>query len=274
MKYKINIIALSLVVLSALILFWTLNNYLAYEKKEKKEASFDIYLQELNEQIQQSKNLVLTASVLLSKNDEIISCLKKFKHKDCLIYMQNAKKSLLNTPIFDDIKIHIHDDQLKSFVRLWELEEPQNEELTLFRGSLTQVKQQKKPLSCIEVGRYSMLIRGISPILDNDNYIGSIEVIIDFDKMIEYFNKKDIQLYVLMHRKFQDIANKINFSKQQQLQDYLIVNKTHENTDFLNNINFNGTGYLKQHGYYLLYTPVFNINNEAIGAYVMKIYDR
>ncbi len=48
-----------------------------------------------------------------------------------------------------------------------------------------------------------MLMRGISPILDGNEYLGSIEVISDFDKITKDLKKRDIDFYVLMDKKYQ-----------------------------------------------------------------------
>lgn len=273
MTFNKNIFLLSLfIVLSSLFLVWAFNNYLIYKTEEETKVVMDRYLNDLTKIVHKKKELVLTASVLLSKNDNIKKCLKTKNENECIKYLQKSKQSLLNTPLFDDMKIHLHYKNTKSFFRLWDLKNKDNDLLTLFRDSLKIVKGDKKPLSCIEIGRFSMLIRGISPILEENEYLGSIEAIVDFNSIVEYFNKKGIELYILMDKKYEDIVSKVKFSKEQLLKKYIVINEVNTDISFLDDIDFKFTGYLKKESFYLLYTPIYNVNKVAIGTYVLKIY--
>lgn len=274
MNNKNHIFILILVLISTLFMFWVFSKYSTHEEKAISEELLDSYLRELADKVEQVKELALTTSVLLSKNVEIKKCLQTADKDNCLEYLQKSIYALVNIPAFDDLRIHIHDKNINSFFRLWDLGSSNNDSLVSFRHSLSVVKEQKKSLACIEVGRFSMLIRGISPVMDGAEYIGKLEVITGFNGIVEYFNQKNIKLYILMKSKYKDIANKVSFTKEQQLKNYYIINKINENTMFLNDIDFRETGYLNKSDYYLLYTPIYDINYDSIGFYVLKIYKK
>lgn len=259
------------VLLSAGLLLWVFDNYLSYQKQEKIELKIDSYLKELTDFVNKNKNLVMTASVLLSKDESIKRCLKTNERCNCLKYLTKSKESLLGTYLFDDFKIHVHDKDMKSFYRLWSPER-ENDSLEPFRHSLKIVKDSQKSISCIEIGRFSMLIRGISPIMDDEKYLGSIEAITNFNSLINHFEEKGIQIYILMDRKYEGIASKMKFKKEQYLKNYILLNKTNEDISFLDDVEFNGTSYQHTDYYYLVHTPIFDISRNIIGYYVLKIY--
>lgn len=259
------------VLLSAGSLLWVFNNYLSYQKQEKVELRIDAYLNELSEFVNKNMNLVMTASVLLSKDESIKRCLRTNERCNCLKYLTKSKESLLGTYLFDDLKIHVHDKDMNSFYRLWSPER-ENDSLEPFRPSLKIVKDSQKSISCIEIGRYSMLIRGISPIMDDEKYLGSIEAITNFTSLINHFEEKGIQIYILMDRKYESVASKTKFTKEQFLNNYVLLNKTNEDLSFLDDVEFNGTSYKQLDYYYLVHTPIFDISRNIIGYYVLKIY--
>jgi hypothetical protein len=260
------------VAISSFFLFWAFNNYMIYEQKNSNENLMDVYLNDLAKEIKKNKELVLTSAVLISKNDDIKRCLKTNNKEDCIKYLEKSKQSLVSTSLFKDIKIHLHRKDLKSFFRLWDLKNSKNDSLQSFRYCLKIVKNEKKPKSCIEIGRFSMLIRGVSPVVEDNEYLGSIEAIIDFSSIIEHFKEKDIKLYVLMKKEYLSIPTKVKFKKEQILKDYVVLNNKIEDFSFLDNKRFEHTGYIKKSNYYLLYTPIYNISKEQIGTYVLKIY--
>ncbi len=259
------------VVFSCITLIWVFDNYLTTQKQEKIEIRIDSYLKELTDLVDKNKNLVMTASVLLSKDESIKRCLRTKEQCNCLKYLSKSKESLLNTYLFDDFKIHVHDKDLNSFYRLWDPNR-ENDSLDSFRHSLKIVKKHKTPISCIEIGRFSMLIRGISPVIDDGKYLGSIEAITNFNSLIEEFEQKGVKLYILMNREYQSVASKVEFSKEQELRDFVLLNKTNEDISFLNDVDFNGTQYHKMGYYYIVNTPIYDISRQVIGYYVLKVY--
>lgn len=257
--------------LSAITLSYSFNNYFKEEKKIKKEEVMQKYLDNLNDLLQKKKELILTVSLLLSEDKNIKKCIKTYNQKHCEEQLLKSQQVLLNSKLFEDIKIHIHDDKLRSFLRLWEDNKQKNDSLTEFRKSLHLVKKFNKSIYGIEVGVYSMLIRGISPIYEKGKYIGSIEVISDFQSIINYFKNKNIRFYILMDKEYEKIASAIKFKKKQQFNNYVLLNETNKDLSFLNDINLNYTSYIINNSNYILFTPIFDFHTKIIGYYMLKI---
>jgi len=269
---KITIIFSTLFVLLTLsVLVYFFNDYLNYENESKVKAQMDLYLKDLTGKIKDKRDIVLTAAVLLAKDNDVQACLSKKSRINCTGHLKKVQMTFNNLSFSKNIKIHVHTKDLKSFFRLWELGENKNDSLSSFRESLLLVKDTKKELSGVEIGRSSMLLRGISPVLDKDEYLGSIEVITDFNSIASSYRKIGINFYVLMHKRYRDIVNKVSFGKDNKVGDFLVINELNSRVNSLENINFKGTNYIKKENFYILYTPVFDITGNEIGYYVLKI---
>jgi pyruvate/2-oxoglutarate dehydrogenase complex dihydrolipoamide acyltransferase (E2) component len=54
-----------------------------------------------------------------------------------------------------------------------------SDDLSSFRATIVNVKNTQKPMFAIEVGRAGLVMRGLSPVFDNNhNYVGSVELIL------------------------------------------------------------------------------------------------
>jgi hypothetical protein len=271
-KNKVTIIFSTLFVLLTLsVLVYFFNDHLNYENESKVKAQMDLYLKDLTGKIKDKRDIVLTAAVLLAKDNDVKACLAKKSRINCTGHLNNVQEIFNNLSFSKNIKIHVHTKDLKSFFRLWELGENKNDSLSSFRESLLMVKDTKKELSGVEIGRSSMLLRGISPVLDKDEYLGSIEVITDFNSISSAYRKIGINFYVIMHKRYKDIVNKVSFGKDNKVGDFLVINDLNSRINPLENIKFKGTNYIKKENYYILYTPVFDITGHEVGYYILKI---
>lgn len=247
------------------------NDYLHYKQESLVQKHLDGYLKDLFEQLKERKNIVLTAAILLSSNKEVEECLEEMDRSKCVQYLKHVQKSFEQNSFSQDINIHIHTKDFKSFFRVWDLQNTKHDSLASFRESLQSVKESKFPVSGIEIGRYSLLIRGIVPILDGQNYVGSIEVISNFNNITEYFKRKNVDFFVLMDKKYEKIASMVDYPVSKRFDRYIVVNKVNSSFNLLRDIDFKDTGFIEKEGYYLVYTPIYSFSNDKVGFYVLKI---
>lgn len=271
MSKKDLIKTLFFIIVSCMLLLWVFNNYIKIEEKEKNEQKMNVYLTELLTVINKYEDIALTISTLLSKDKNVINCLKTNQISECYKHLLKAKKSLLVTDVFEDMKFHLHTKDLKSLSRLWTIQN-EMDSLVSFRHTLKDVKEKKKSISAIEIGRFSMLMRGISPVLSDEEYLGSIEAIVDFEPIIRYFEEKNVRLYVLMDKKYMHIASKKVFNQERILDKYVVLNEKIKDLSFLNDLNLNNTSYKKVDNYSLVYTPIIDYNKEIVGYFVLKVF--
>jgi hypothetical protein len=247
------------------------NDYLSYKKQTIVQKNLDGYLKDLFEQLKERKNIVLTSALLLADNRDIKECLKSEERSRCIDYLKHIQKTFQKISFSKDINIHMHTKDFKSFFRVWDLNSNKHDSLASFRESLQSVKESKIPLAGVEIGRYSMMIRGIAPIYDKDEYNGSIEVVSNFNKITKYFRTKGVDFFVLMDKKYEKVASMLKYGISRRFNHYIIVNNVNSSFDIFRDIQFKDTGFLQKEGFYILYTPIYSFSNKKIGFYVLKI---
>lgn len=266
MKFLFGVIAMVCVGVLMLFLF---NQSIGYEEEEMRKKHMDSLLVMLNNKIEEITKVVLTSSVMLAKNPNIVSCLETIDRNECIEKMLDIKAAMAETALFENFKFHLHTKEFKSFIRLWEYEKHFDDDLSEFRFSFERLKKGKKPLKGIEVGRHGMFIRAIAPILKEGSYLGSIETAVGFESLTNYFKKEGIEFYVLMHQDQKNTANAIKYPSSLELDNYAIINRKTNGLGLIHSVNFQGTGYIQQGDHYILHTPIKDINGLHVGFFVL-----
>lgn len=272
MKLNKSLIAIiGFVLICILTLGYFFSDYLKYKQENIVKNYLDAQIKELFEKIKERKEFTTAVAILLSKNVEIKECLKINDKTKCEKYLKQIQDEFNESHFSHDIKIHMHTKNFRSFFRVWDLSNSKNDILVSFRESLQQAKYSKKAVTGLEIGRYSLLIRGVAPIFINDEYLGSIEVISDFENITRYFKEKDIDFFLLMDKKYEKIASMIEYPSKKRFNNFVIVNNINSGLDFLGNIELEDTSFIKRNNYYLIYTPVYDISNNKVGFYILRI---
>jgi methyl-accepting chemotaxis protein len=156
--------------------------------------------------MQAKKDVGLTNAITLAHNTAIIKSLETGNRKIAL----NVLKSLLNDykkyTKFKNIKIHIHTANLHSFLRVWKPNK-YGDDLSGFRKTIVWIKEHRKPLVAIELGRAGLVLRGLSPIFDNNNnYIGSVEFMQGLNSIAKDLLKQHIHCLIIFKKQYLNIA--------------------------------------------------------------------
>jgi methyl-accepting chemotaxis protein len=163
-------------------------------------------------QILNLKEAALTNSFSLANNGAIVHSLKSGNREAAINALKKTSQQFKIYSRYKDAKIHLHDSQINSFVRLWELSRF-GDSLSDFRNTLVSVKQDRKPIGAVEVGVAGMLMRGISPIVDNGEYLGSIEVMFSLDNLFASSPDSSMSVAIFVDqnslRDSQSLPNKI-----------------------------------------------------------------
>lgn len=257
--------------LGIFIFGYFVNDSLRYKQESLLQKHLDSHLKDLFAKIQERRNIALSAALILSHDKEIKGCLKDMDPKKCIDYLKQTFNAFEKIPFLEDIKVHIHTKDFRSFIRIWDLEDSKFDSLFSFRESLQDVKTSQDIISGVEIGRFSLLIRGIAPIVEDKEYLGSIEVISNFDAITKFYKEKNIDFYVLMDRKYEKIASKVEYQQRQKIGKYLLVNSTNTSSKLLQDLEFSESGFVKKENFYILHTPIYNLSKENIGFYILKI---
>lgn len=132
-------------------------------------------------------------------------------------------------------KIHFHLPTARSFIRCWSAK--RGDDLSGFRNTILNISKNHKPLKGIEAGRGGFVIRGLAPIFsDNNNYYGSVEVLLPIDEIITTSKTDETEDFALfMHKDLLGTstahleASSSNVSGQSQLKsDFALINTSSE----------------------------------------------
>ncbi len=224
----------------------------------------------VREKVTAKQTAGITNAVSISQNSSIIKALQLNDRELAIKALEHISSAMKKGTPFKNIKVHVHDKDVHSFVRSWKLSKF-GDDLTSFRATINKVKETKQTLSAVEVGRAGLVLRGLSPIISNGEYLGSLEFIMGYNSIVKSFAKRGKPLLVLMDEKFKR-GNAL--TNEKKVQNYLIsqkvidkkFKKAVENLDF-KKLKSEGT-YLDEQ-YFYSYVPIKDLNGKEIGIYLI-----
>jgi hypothetical protein len=252
-----------------IIMFFFYIRALNYEKSVEAEKKMDSLIGTLNNKINETSNIALSLSLALSKNPYIIQCLLKGNDDACSNYIPDFEAIMEKNKVFKNMTMHLHVSDHSSFVCL-------NHQKTaevgsaFVRNSLKKARDTKEPAQGMEIGQYGIFKRVVVPIFEKDNYMGAIETIVFPEEYTEFFKHIGVDFYILMKNSYLPTDSGSKDTEKLMLKNYTITNQETNGLNFLNDIEFSGTGYLKHDDKYIVYTPIIDVNGDEIGYYVLS----
>ena len=177
-----------------LILFFSFLSIKNIEKDVyiKEQESLGVYVKN---QLEAKYDVALTSAINIASNYHVIESLLNNDRNIAISGLQALTKQYKEKTDFKEAQIHIHTKDIKSFVREW-MPNKFGDDLSSFRHTIKKVKETKQPLTAIEMGVAGMTLRGVAPILNNNDYLGSVEFIDSFDSIVTNA-QKDLSASVL-----------------------------------------------------------------------------
>lgn len=158
------------------------------------------------EAIEAKKSVGLTNAITIAKNSAVVNGLVSGDREQTLSNLKSLSKEYKENTKFGNVKIHVHDRNVHSFIRVWKPEKF-GDDLTGFRKTIVAVKETKKPLVAIEVGNAGMELRGIAPVVSAGEYIGSIEFMQGLNSIVKDMRKNfGYEMIVVLDNRFLDTA--------------------------------------------------------------------
>ncbi|MDD2828048.1 MAG: methyl-accepting chemotaxis protein [Sulfuricurvum sp.] len=140
------------------------------------------------EAIEAKNSVGITNAIGISKNSAVVNGLMNGDREGTLKSLQSLSKDYKENTKFGNVKIHVHDRDVHSFLRVWKPEKF-GDDLSSFRKTILAVKETKKPLVAIEIGVAGLELRGIAPILSGGEYVGSVEFMQGLNSIIKDMHK-------------------------------------------------------------------------------------
>ncbi len=269
---KIHIPLIASIILGITLILFT--SYFSLEDiehdiYENEEKNLLVYLQNQME----SKNSVgLTNAINLAQNNAVIDALKNDDKALAKKGLDGLVESYKKNTEYKNVKIHLHTKDVKSFLRQWQPDK-NGDDLSSFRYTINHVKESKKPLVAVEVGRAGMTIRGLAPVFSDDEYVGSIEFIQGFNSVVDSARKDmDASVLVLMDADLIKIATLLGNAPKSK---YCVLS---QKEDVANNelfeelkpldINAQNQIFITEH-YFVVKEPIKDYRGERIGNVVI-----
>lgn len=214
-----------LFILVIIILLFFLNKYNNIIHQNQLDILVSNKIELVQNELTNQKNQTLSLAILFSKNQNIINNLEQNRPKELkeelLKLLENIKTYTNQT----NIQVQIHTKDLKVFVRSWE-DKDSGLDLEKFRKGLVKVKETQKPFVSNELGK-RFNIKAISPVFNkNDEYIGTIEVIIDYSDLKNRLKYMGIEIIPLLEKKYLDIAQ--SYKNSVSLGEFVVIQEGYD----------------------------------------------
>ena len=210
---------------------------------------------------EEQKRYALSLAILLSEDKEIINSFQSQNRQESFEVVNRKIKSLKQLQD-SNFEVQIHNENLTTYLRSWNID-IKDVPLASFRQGLVKVKESKQPIVSIELGK-RLNIKAISPIIENNKYIGSIEAIINFEYLSKELKKKGYKLFVLLNKKYLNIASELK--NNDEIANYVLVNNT--NINYLEELNLDSLkdyGYISNKNFSFAYFSYYDLQNNHLG---------
>ena len=269
---KITLFLISIGLLSialALVIAYTQNKTVEKKQQQKRKQALS---EMLNEKLWKKKDVGLTNAVGFSANGMLKEALKNSNRELAIKELANIGKQYRNNTNFKGIKVHLHTKDVKSFVRSWKLDK-HGDDLSTFRHSIVKVKNSGKADVVFELGRSGMYIRGIVPIKDNNEYIGSLEFMQGVGSVNRDFLKQGRQYIMLLNEGAIKTAK--NISKNQKFGNLYVSNMKWfdpKTLEFMKQLDLNEliqNGHIFNEKYFTTIIPLKDLNDNTVGYHIL-----
>ena len=258
------IVPMSVVILIIAFVF-SLYKKDALVQSEIKKAQNDI-LFNLNQKLDKKFDVGLTNAVSLTTNLDLIEALRQQDRQKAASVLKSIGEHYKNNTNFKGIRVHIHDKNLKSFLRSWNIEK-YGDDLS-FRDTIQTVQQTKKAQVIYELGSSGLYIRGIVPIIHNNELLGSLEFMQGTGSVSRDFEKEDKRYIMLLTPKALEIAknaiNNIKVDKFVVLNDKYFSKQTLEFAQSIDYDKLLKDGLYIGKEYFSTFNPIKNAKGEII----------
>lgn len=190
-----------------------------------------------NEALESKNSVGITNAINIAKNSAVINGLANGDRDGTLASLKSLSKEYKEHTKFGNIKIHVHDRDVHSFIRVWKPEKF-GDDLSSFRKTILAVKETRKPLVAIEVGVAGLELRGIAPIENGGEYLGSVEFMQGLNSVVKDLQKDfDIELVIALDNKYLENAKELQNGSKIGKNFTLAIKEDVVNKEFLNELN-------------------------------------
>lgn len=216
------------------------------------------------------RDVGLSNAINIAKNYYVMEALKTKNRNLAIKGLKQVTRDFKNYTKYKNIKIHIHDKNIHSFLRAWKPKK-WGDDLSGFRKTVVAVKNQGHPIVDIELGRAGMVLRGLAPVQDGD-YLGSVEFMQGLNSIVKEGRKKfDIELAIVMENKFLSTATALK--KAPKIANYTLAIKpkvlNKEYFKEMEAIDISKAEGQQSSNYFMVSVPIYDFSKQRIGYAVL-----
>ena len=240
-----------------------------------KNLKHDVYISEFSslrrayrKAFQLKKHIGLTNAISISENYYVVRSLLENNRTIAIDGLKDFSEKFKKYTDYKNIKVHIHDANMHSFLRVWKPEK-WGDDLSSFRKTIVAVKKTKQPLVAIEVGRAGLLLRGVAPVILHGKYLGSVEFIQGLNSIVRSLRKDyGYEVAIIIKNKYLSTATLLE-SVLQIGQYTLAVKEKVVNHDFvkdLAHISIENIDHFQiTDKYFVVSEPIRDFENNIVG---------
>ncbi len=265
---KIDIPLILLLVIGLIIIVLDYNhttNAMKVETYQKEEKSLRSFFESA---LQSKEDIGLSNAINIAENHYVIEGLKNNNREFAIEGLRHVTESFKAYTNYKNIKIHIHDADVHSFLRAWKPDKF-GDDLKSFRHTIVDVKNNKKPLVAVELGRAGLVLRGLAPVIEDGKYLGSVEFMQGLNSIVKTAKKaKGYDVIILLDNKYLSTAKQLkempkvgNFS--------LAVRENIVNKEFLSELSSITPSNIKDtqesQNYLIVSEPIIDFSGNIVG---------
>ena len=215
------------------------------------------------------KDVGITNAISIAQNTAVIEALKTGDRKIALKALKKLTEEYKKYTKFKNIKIHIHTSDLHSFLRVWKPNK-YGDDLSGFRKTIVWVKEHKKPLVAIELGRAGLVLRGLSPVFDDNRYIGSVEFMQGLNSIAKDLKKQHIYTLIIFNKKYLNIAKFLKSAPEIMNNYVMALKKSAYDESFYNDLkNKTLQKIIKTDKYYCVSIPINDFSGNTVAYAIL-----
>ncbi len=268
------IVASSLLGLIVAVVMFSIN--LVNIKKHVHEDAMDHLNGIVTQRVEAKAEICLSNAVSIANDTGVITSLKNKDRQMAIDAMKHLSQKFKDNTPFKNIKVHIHDENGKSFLRNWAPSKFGDPLLDL-RKTINDVYTNKKAVVGAEAGRLNTDLVGVAPVIDKDGtYLGSVEFKAGFNSIIKSIESFDhAHLLMLLNKDtIKASFDSDQFKQLKQINGMILNQKTYDEkfASYINSLDFGelrSNKFIMDDNYFVTLNPVIDYSGKEIGYYVI-----
>lgn len=233
--------------------------------------------QQINEQSNKKLDIGLTNAIGFGANQELQQALKDRNQASARQIVAKVSELYKNNTDLKNIQLQLFTPDLKSFLRSWTNDAPSNDQ-ALSRPCLKEVTSKKKGWAGFEISSEGVAIRGVVPVIQEKEFLGTLEFIQGLNSVHKAFQKENSQYILLLKEQAVELAPVLK--NNPRVGPYLVSNPKWFDDDtlkFAQKVDYErlrSQGYVLADGYLTTFVPFYDVQGQELGIQLIGENDQ